>query len=311
MISRSFIRASDKHVVVVGGGIAGITTAFNILDQVANSKVTLVEKAPKVAQGASSKNGFLLCPSLDYPWTSNSIVDLNDLSNGILPKALFAPSKSPVRFQPSSLTNASLLDFGLNWVGRAQNAKPIGALMEYSMSLYKGEEKFVNLDFNQGLAKGTQTIDGKVDERDSSGDIKKFCVGLKKLMVEEHGKGGTGRLTIETNKRIKRAVTRGSEVAELKVRDERFGTESSIFGDAFVVAAGTGSRGIVSEIGVSCPTVPVKGYLLTFSSSTEVTCNMALPNKMLLNPYIVYRGLTGGSIVYSSLGRNRDFSRSC
>lgn len=123
-----------------------------------------------------------------------------------------------------------------------------------------------------------------MDERDSSGDIKKFCVGLKKLMVEEHGKGGTGRLTIETNKRIKRAVTRGSEVAKLKVRDERFGTESSIFGDAFVVAAGTGSRGIVSEIGVSCPTVPVKGYLLTFSSSTEVTCNMALPNKMFVAP---------------------------
>lgn len=105
------------------------------------TNTALVIQAPKVAQGASSKNGFLLCPSLDYPWTSNSIVDLNDLSNGILPNVLFAPRKSPVRFQPSSLTNASVLDFGLNWVGRAQNAKPIGALMEYSMSLYKGEEK--------------------------------------------------------------------------------------------------------------------------------------------------------------------------
>ena len=57
----------------------GLTTAFNLLRQPQTS-VTLVEKAFDVALGASRKNGFLLCPSLDYPWTSKSqIVDVNDI----------------------------------------------------------------------------------------------------------------------------------------------------------------------------------------------------------------------------------------
>ncbi|GMH66114.1 hypothetical protein TrST_g10206 [Triparma strigata] len=281
MISRSLVRLQQKHVVV-GGGIAGLTTAFNLLAQSCEDLVTLVEKAPDVAQGASSKNGGLLCPSLDYPWTNNSVVDIYDLNNGILPRAITSPKTSPVRFRPSSLTNTSVLDFGMNWVGRAQNSEPIGALMQYSMGLYKNEPQFAGLDFDQGLAKGT-LIDGNLDERDSSGDIKKFCIGLKDILLKEHG-GVGGRFRILTNKRIGKAVTEGDEVVELRVRDENLGTMSSVVGDSFVVAAGTGSKGIVGDIGVACPTVPVKGYLLTFSSTTEVTCNMKLPNKMFVAP---------------------------
>ena len=159
----------------------------------------------------------------------------------------------------------------------------------------QNEPQFAGLDFDQGLAKGT-LIDGNLDERDSSGDIKKFCIGLKDILMKEvrvcdvvaygrcfhcdsllslslfslqHG-GVGGRFRILTNKRIGKAVTEGDGVVELRVRDEKLGTMSSVVGDSFVVAAGTGSKGIVGDIGVACPTVPVKGYLLTFSSATEV-----------------------------------------
>jgi hypothetical protein len=116
-MKRSIVNLSTRSHVVVGGGIAGkwfyinciilsicifflseklrllvintiikthsflilgLTTAFNLLQQPKTS-VTLVEKAFDVAQGASRKNGCLLCPSLDYPWTSKSqIVDIKD-----------------------------------------------------------------------------------------------------------------------------------------------------------------------------------------------------------------------------------------
>lgn len=273
-MNRSLV--AHSHTVVVGGGIAGLSTAFSLL-QNGGIEVTLVEKANEIAQGASAKNGGLLCPSLDYPWTSNRIIDFTS-DDGILPNAIVSPEKSPMRFKPSSITNPSVIDFGLQWMGRQQNSQPIRQLMEYSMGLYQSEP-LSSLNFDQGFAKGTM-VDGIVDERDSSGDIFKFCRELRSLMVNKHGtEGGTGRLRIRTNQKIEQVVVAGDKVVELRMPNG-----NRMFGDSFVVAAGTGSRNIVKSVGVPCPTVPVKGYLLTFSSPTQVTSNIKLPSRMFVAP---------------------------
>jgi len=216
------------------------------------------------------------------------------------------------------------------------------------MGLYQSEP-LSSLNFDQGFAKGTM-VDGIVDERDSSGDIFKFCRELRSLMVNKHGtEGGTGRLRIRTNQKIEQVVVAGDKVVEVRLNEEsverikgrseakrqqyiihhtsyiihhtsyiirhssyikhqtsyithltnnpsrarapslrlsqlRMPNGNRMFGDSFVVAAGTGSRNIVKSVGVPCPTVPVKGYLLTFSSPTQVTSNIKLPSRMFVAP---------------------------
>lgn len=214
--------------------------------------------------------------------------------NGILPIAVVAPNMSPVRFQVRSFYNPSVIDFGVNWLGRELSNEPIGNLMQYSMKQYQSPP-LSELNFDQGFAHGTE-IDGNVDMRDSSGDSKKFCDELKRLMVEQHGTdGGSGRFKIETSKMIRKVFTAGAKVVGLSTEEDG----NIISGDNFVVAAGTGSRKILKDIGVPCPTVPIKGYLLTFSSSTQQKTNSKLPKKMFVAPMGMEEG---GRYIYRLSG---------
>lgn len=58
---------SKRHVLIVGAGIAGISTAY-WLSQKQNFRVTVVDRRSSAGLECSFRNGGLLCPSLSYPW---------------------------------------------------------------------------------------------------------------------------------------------------------------------------------------------------------------------------------------------------
>ena len=67
------IESEDKRIVVIGGGLAGLTTAYYLANQSPHNKVTLLEKDRKCAEGSSSRNGGLFMTNRYEPWTDKSM----------------------------------------------------------------------------------------------------------------------------------------------------------------------------------------------------------------------------------------------
>jgi len=65
----------NKSVVVVGGGIMGLGTAFHLSER--GYRVTLLEKQKDVAKVASYINGAMICPSMTASWASLSLLSKN------------------------------------------------------------------------------------------------------------------------------------------------------------------------------------------------------------------------------------------
>lgn len=80
------------HVIIIGAGIVGLTTAWQLNKD--GHRVTVVERAATVGQGASFANGAQLSYSYVAPMASRSVL-------GSLPKWLLK-SGSPVRYVPSA-----------------------------------------------------------------------------------------------------------------------------------------------------------------------------------------------------------------
>ena len=62
---------SDKPVIIIGGGLAGVTSFYELA--VRGHKVQLIDAASTPAQGASFANGGVLHPSLPDPWNNPGI----------------------------------------------------------------------------------------------------------------------------------------------------------------------------------------------------------------------------------------------
>ena len=56
------------RVVVIGGGLIGITTAWYLVER--GHEVTVLDRNPQLAEGASFANGGLLTPSTSDSWAA-------------------------------------------------------------------------------------------------------------------------------------------------------------------------------------------------------------------------------------------------
>jgi len=81
-----------KHIVVIGGGIVGLTTAWALLER--GHKVTVVEREAEVAQGASHANGG----QLSYRYVS----PLADAGVPLKAVRWLLDPDGPLRFKPEA-----------------------------------------------------------------------------------------------------------------------------------------------------------------------------------------------------------------
>ncbi|MEJ5999891.1 D-amino acid dehydrogenase [Paucibacter soli] len=282
--------SSSKHVVVIGGGIVGLTSAWCLAE--AGHRVSLVEREAALANGASRANGG----QLSYRYVS----PLAD--EGVPLKALrwLLDPDGPLRFKPEASWQqwswlAAFLAKCRGPVNRRTTARLL-ALGAYSQTAFAQLQAETRLDAIALRSPGKLVLYrqpaefGRVAARvRAAGDAAERalshaeCVALEPALAHSPAQLAGGiftegeavadchalalalaeRLRSHPNFRafvhaeVQGFVRRQGRVVGLRCE------AGEIAGDEFVLAAGLQSRALAAELGIRLPIYPLKGYSLT------------------------------------------------
>lgn len=280
------------HIVVIGGGIVGMSAAWRLVED--GHRVTVIDKAAEAGQGTSFANAGQLSYSYVAPLADSTIW-------GQLPKLLLDP-KSPVQFRPGfdPFQYRWLLSFlaACNARQATQTIDRLGALADLSKSMLHGTEvlrtrqfawtrtgKLVvyssaksfeharrhaehqaeggtdkkPLDVEQCLAVepalapiASRLVGGLFSPGDEAGDAHLLS---KELAALVDGEPGGSRFMGST--KVTGFSRQGQRITAVQT------DKGAIEADAFVIAAGTSARALGHMVGINLPIYPLKGYSLT------------------------------------------------
>lgn len=284
----------QQEVVVIGGGIVGVTTAWALLE--AGHRVTLVERAPVLASGASHANGG----QLSYRYVS----PLAD--EGVPLKALkwLLDPDGPLRFrleadphqwgwmasflgkcraQVNRVTTQRLLALGAfsqrtfaAW-GDAGLLDDVHLRSPGKLVIYRHAAEFARvraklaaggperaldaaecIALEPALSQNTLPLAGGIfTEGEAVADCQRVCQRLGRRLREHPGFHG-----------LLHDEVLGFELEQGRARGVRL-RSGVIGGDAFVISAGLHSRELAQGLGMSLPLYPLKGYSLTAPIGAE------------------------------------------
>ncbi|MFD2178024.1 FAD-dependent oxidoreductase [Veronia pacifica] len=302
----------SDHATIIGGGVVGLTSAYEMLKQ--GFAVTLLEKEPDVALGASHANGAQL---------SYSFVDA--MSSPLILRKLpvILAGKDPaltVKCQPSIMLtrwSAKFLFNGLAFRER-KNSEHLYRLALFSSEKMEKLRRENNLEFNFRECGKLVVYRNKDDyERAKQGVERKAEWGFRQqiLSVDECVKkepalrnissslagglysgidhiGDAARFCqsllavlqdmkgfdIKFNCAVSRLVAVHGRVTHIVTHQGVFDT------DKVIVAAGCGAQHILRSLAISLPIYPVNGYSLTFPANNfSPNCSVTdLANKVVI-----------------------------
>ncbi len=277
------------RVVVMGGGVVGVTTAYQLLHD--GHEVTLLERKEEVARGTSFGNAGMIAPGHSFAWSSPR-APMILLKSLVLPdQALrFRPSLDPALWHWSALFLAQCTE-----VRAARNTRAKHRIAAYSQSVLRetlvaetiaydrdtrgilyfygseaalehgvahmrilaecGQEIRV-LDragvatLEPQLAESTMIAGGIHCPTDETGDCRLFTEALAGIC---RARGAE----IRTGTEIARIMIEGGRVAAIET------STGPVRGDAYVLSLGCESPFLARKIGIRLPVYPVKGYSLT------------------------------------------------
>lgn len=288
--SRGGEAGKEMDVLILGGGVVGITTAYQL--QKDGHAVTVLEQAGQVAEGTSWGNAGMIAPGHSFVWSSPA-------APMILLKSLFLKDQA-LRFRLSA--DPQLYLWSLRFLGECtaekarRNTLLKHRLAVHSQAVLQAVVAAEGIDYDrtasgilyfhrspQALEKGVQTmrlleadgqeirvLDGAEIVRrepalaaaqggiaggilcptDETGDCCKFTRALAAL-VEQRG----GRIV--TGAKILRLERTGDRLAKVATDKGDFTAE------AYVLSLGAESPILARRIGLSLPIYPIKGYSLT------------------------------------------------
>ena len=289
---------SDKPVIIIGGGLAGVTSFYELAAR--GHKVQLIDAAPTPAQGASFANGGVLHPSLPDPWNNPGIgrtlfASLFDplapmkLHIGQLPTLIgwglsFLRNSAPARHKAITSANFDLAHYSTRQTDALRQrlnlayeqaepgtlkllrseAEKADALAMADMLAAQGL-RYEVLDRAALLAREpvlAQAEDGLVGAiyapDDRVGNARLFCGALLQVALAA---GGTVRFD--------------TAVAKLLIDDGRVTgvqlADGEIVSGDVVLCAGAQSAKLAAQAGVSLPIRPAKGYSLTLDAAQLTT----------------------------------------
>ncbi|QGZ40298.1 D-amino-acid dehydrogenase [Pseudoduganella flava] len=290
------MRQTEHEVVVIGGGVVGLTSAWWLLE--AGFRVTLVERAPEVGSGASYRNGG----QLSYRYVS----PLADA--GVPWKALqwLFQDAGPLRFKPEAdlrqwrwlarfiancnaasnrRTTAKLLELGEHsrrMMAQLESTVPLaqfgwrdaGKLVVYrSRALFDAAVAKPDPDNTRQVLSGAEAAalepalahvaprlaGGIFNSGEAVADCHAFCVALEQRLREHPRFDGI----VHAN-----AQSLFAENGRITAVETDNGW---VTGQQFVLAAGIQSRGLAATANIDLPLYPLKGYSLTAPIGPEHT----------------------------------------
>lgn len=308
------------NIVVIGSGVVGMTTAWRLARD--GHRVTVVDRAPATAQGASHANGAQLSYSYVAPLAAPSVwFDL--------PKYLFSRN-SPVRFRPTfdPFQYRWLLRFLAACTRREALATTdkLLRLAYLSRDVLHAANDVHGLDFVwsragklvlQGSAAGLDGARAQVDYQSRLGSVQQVldrdaCLkiepALKTIAHRIHGgvytadeeagdpyrlcqgiesllSGDNSGVQFVYGARVRRLLRAGRRLLGV----ETAGGEV-LEADAYVLAAGVASRRLGLSAGLDLPIYPIKGYSL----SLPIVKDEAAPRVSVTD--------TAYKVVYARLG---------
>ena len=285
---------NDNQIVIIGGGLQGLATAFTLLQRGEN--VLVLERDSDVASSASFANAGMLTPSQSAPW--NSPDDILQILSGIGKK------DSPMAMSPFAIP--SLITWGLKFL---VNSTPkrfdritsnLFTLGSYSKDLTKDLREKFNLSYDES-ERGTLKIYRKPEtfekaikklslnfpdmqdlnvlesdqliqlepqlkdiqtdlsggihfSNDEIGDAYKFCKQLEDLIRSNGGR-------ILTNTKINKILVDKNKI-NCVVTDRAILQTKRV-----IVCAGSWSKDLLKKVRLNLPVTPVKGYSLTYDTN--------------------------------------------
>lgn len=276
------------HVLVVGAGIIGVTTAYSL--RRAGFEVTVIERHSGVAQQTSYANGGFVAPAYASPWAAPGMP-------GRVLRHLFS-ARSPLVWRPR--LDAGQWRFVTRWLGEcrrdrwARNRARMQRLAFYSreqlhairqrhaleyeqttgvLQLFRTEKEIaasesarkllaeagvpfalVSPDACRGLEAAlhpaARLAGGLHLPEDETGNCAYFTHQLKDLAV-------AAGVKFEFDTEVQRVVVTGGRFEHLITRG------GELRGDALVIAGGATSDSLLRPLGIKLPLYPVKGYSAT------------------------------------------------
>jgi D-amino-acid dehydrogenase len=263
-------------VVVMGAGLAGVTTAWYLVR--AGHEVVVVDREAEVAAAASSANNGIVAASRAYPWTAGEIgralrqsalrfdpelwlwgVQHLLLRSGGSYRRVFDAKVRLVRYSQQMLRELAR-EIGFGGMRRGvlylhRDAKALDEAWERSAAM-RAMGFCVERLQPAGIAELEPTLDTSrlagalYAAEDEAGDAAQFC-----------------RRLAERCRALGVAFSLGNEIQAIEPADQRVRElvtrRGPLAADAFVCALGVMDRKLREQLGTHVPVYPVKGYSAT------------------------------------------------
>jgi D-amino-acid dehydrogenase len=277
-------------VIVLGGGVVGVTTAYQL--QRDGHDVTVIDRQPMVAAETSWGNAGMVAPGHSFVWSSpkapmillKSLV-LRDQAlrfkfsadprlyswswlflmecnadkarrNTLLKHRLAAYSQSVLQdVIKTESVSYDRNDRGIIYFHRSQEALDRGVaqmkILESDGQLIKVLNRDEVVLLDPSLSSAKDEIVGAIYcPTDETGDSAKFTRALAEIIVSRGA-------TVLNNTNIQALDVAGGQIAGVRT------DKGVLTGDAYVLALGSYSPILARQIGIKLPIYPVKGYSLT------------------------------------------------
>lgn len=279
------------HVLIVGSGVIGVTTAWFLAR--AGIRVTVVERCEGAAQETSFANASMLTPSLSAPWNSPGVwlkllkyLGRKEAALLVRPAAFpgllrwgyrFLRNSRPARHEVNLRKNLKLCNYSIDIMEEIRSNVPLdydagfAGIMEVcrdAASIRRGREHIRFLGADQVPARELSP-DAVVAMEPALAPIKSDLAGGFYFPADEVGDAHKFSRGLQRHAAGRGAVFRFGETArELLARRGRvegvgLGSGEEIEADQVVVAAGSYSPELVRPLGIQVPVCPAKGYSLT------------------------------------------------
>ncbi len=281
-------------ILVVGAGVIGVTSAYALAK--AGHQVTVVERLAEPAMGTSFANAGQISPALSAPWNTP----------GLTAKALKWMRQTYPPLVIGKVPDTAMLGWlwrfyrAANETSYDRAKKAMVALGEYSRDCLHNLLAEEHIAFG-GRRGGTFVLFRKAAQAEAYArdldalaelDVPARRVGLDELSRLEpnlatdklcgavHLPGDeTGDCHAFTKELAAAAQRLGvsfvwnGEIARLKCEGQKVvaleTSQQDFEADAYVVAAGVYSTGLLAPLGVRLPIYPVKGYSLTIAADSD------------------------------------------